>query len=149
MARARLRIGVSSCLLGKKVRYDGQHKRDDFLTEVLAPFTEWVPVCPELEVGMGIPRESVRLTGDTESPRMVGTKSGKDWTRPVLDYSRERVGTLEKLDLSGYLLKSDSPSCGMERVRVYRRTGVLHKAGRGVFAEKLMDALPDLPKLSD
>jgi len=140
-----IRIGISSCLLGQEVRWDGGHKRDRFITDTLGDYFEWVPVCPELEVGMGVPRETVRLTGDTEAPRMAGVKSGKDWTAAMRDYSRERVRGLEKMDLSGYLLKSDSPSCGMERVRVYPGKGMAVRKGVGIFARILMEHFPLLP----
>src|SRR5512138_2975528 len=123
MARTRIRIGVSSCLLGRKVRYDGQHKRDDFLTESLAPFVEWVPVCPELELGLGVPREPIRLVGRTEAPRLVAERSGADHTAAMRAYAEERVARLEAEDLSGYVAKKDSPSCGMERVRVHPARG--------------------------
>ncbi len=143
--RIRPRIGISSCLLGAEVRWDGGHKRDRFVTDTLGSCFEWVPVCPELEVGMGVPREPVRLAGNPESPRMVGVKSGKDWTRAMGDYSRDRVRGLAKLDLSGYLFKSDSPSCGMGRVRVHPEAGMAVKKGRGLFARILMEAFPLLP----
>ena len=96
-----IRIGVSTCLLGEKVRFDAGHKKDRYLTDVLGKYFEWVPVCPELEVGMGVPRESVRLVGSTDAPRMVGTKSGTDWTDRMVKYSVERVHRLRGLNLSG------------------------------------------------
>jgi uncharacterized protein YbgA (DUF1722 family)/uncharacterized protein YbbK (DUF523 family) len=147
--RARLRVGVSSCLLGKKVRFDGQHKRDDFLTEVLDPFVEWVPVCPELELGLGVPREAIRLVGvgtRAEPPRLVGQKSGADHTEAMARYAAERVAALAGEDLSGYVTKKDSPSCGMERVRVYHpRGGLPRRDGVGAFARVLLERLPLLP----
>ena len=142
---AKIRIGISSCLLGEKVRWDGGHKRDRFITDTLGGYFEWVPVCPELEVGMGVPRETVRLTGTPESPRMVGVKSGRDWTAPMRDHCRERLRDLEKMDLSGYILKSDSPSCGMERVRVHPEKGTATRKGVGTFARALMERFPLLP----
>src|SRR5512140_2354304 len=123
MAPARIRIGVSSCLLGKKVRYDGQHKRDDFLTEVLDPFVEGVPVCPELELGLGVPREPIRLVGRAEAPRLLAERSGADHTDAMRSYAEGRVARLVQEDLSGYVTKKDSPSCGMERVRVHPARG--------------------------
>jgi len=144
-APPKIRIGISGCLLGQKVRWDGSHKRDRFITDTLGRHFEWVPVCPELEVGMGVPRETVRLTGSAEAPRMVGVRSGRDWTAPMGGYSRERVRDLEKLDLSGYILKSDSPSCGMERVRVYPEKGMAVRKGVGIFARALMEQFPLLP----
>jgi len=142
---AKVRIGISSCLLGEKVRWDGAHKRDRFITDTLGVYFEWVPVCPEIEVGMGVPREAVRLTITPESPRMVGVKSGRDFTAPMRGHSRDRVRGLEKMDLSGYILKSDSPSCGMERVRVCPEKGKATRKGVGIFARVLMEHFPLLP----
>jgi uncharacterized protein YbgA (DUF1722 family)/uncharacterized protein YbbK (DUF523 family) len=140
-------IGISSCLLGQKVRFDGQHKRDDFITRTLGPFVEWVPICPEVEVGMGVPRESIRLTGDPESPRLIAERSGRDWTDAMLSFSVKRTEQLLKLGLSGYILKKDSPSCGFERVRVYPSTGKgsPQRSGVGMFARALMGASNSLP----
>jgi len=139
------KIGISSCLLGKKVRFDGGHKHEPFLTKTVGDFVDWVPVCPEMEVGMGVPRESVRLVGDPAQPRMMAERSGKDWTDEMLDYSRKRIEIIRRLSLSGYILKKDSPTCGMERVRVYRGTGVPAKDGRGLYAQVLMQEMPLLP----
>ncbi len=139
-----IRLGVSSCLLGNEVRYDGGHKRDRFLTEELGRFVEWVPVCPEVEAGMGTPRETLRLEASGSGIRLV-TKSGEDATQEMERFSRQRVAALRKLDLSGYVLKKDSPSCGMERVRVYAQNGMPQKKGRGLFARALCEALPLLP----
>ena len=141
----RPRIGVSSCLLGERVRYDGGHKRDSFVTDMLGQYVDWVPVCPEMEIGLGAPRDSLHLSDPGDSVHLIVTKTGEDLTARMSRFSDRRLKELAKLRLSGYVLKSKSPSCGMERVRVYRRTGVLHKAGRGVFADALIKALPDLP----
>ncbi len=141
----RIRLGISTCLLGEKVRFDAGHKRDRFLTDVLGEYFEWVPVCPELEVGMGVPREAVRLVGTVDAPRMVGVKSETDWTGKMTSYSSERVRGLAKLQLSGYIFKSDSPSCGMERVKVYAQNGMPSKSGRGIFAKAFMDEYPLIP----
>jgi uncharacterized protein YbgA (DUF1722 family)/uncharacterized protein YbbK (DUF523 family) len=141
----RLRIGVSSCLLGEAVRFDGGHKHDHFLTDVLGPYVEWVPVCPELEVGMGVPRESVRLVGDVEAPRMVGVRSGTDHTDAMRGFAAERVRQLATLDLQGYVFKKSSPSCGMERVRVYGKGGMPARSGRGLFADAFIRAQPLVP----
>ncbi len=146
MPRARLRLGVSSCLLGRKVRYDGQHKRDAFLVDVLGAFVEWVPVCPELEVGMGVPREPIRLVGAPAAPRLVAERSGTDHTEAMLRFAEARVRELEALGLDGYVLKKGSPSCGMERVRVHgARGGPPRRDGVGAFARVLMDRMPLLP----
>lgn len=139
------RIGISACLLGQKVRYDGQHKLDGYLTKTLGPFVEWVSVCPEAEAGMGVPRESVRLTGSTEDPRMIAERSGRDWTEPMLEWSSRRLDALAAMDLSGFILKKDSPSCGLERVRVYGKGGSPRREGRGLFAAQLVRRLPLLP----
>jgi uncharacterized protein YbgA (DUF1722 family)/uncharacterized protein YbbK (DUF523 family) len=142
---AKPRIGISACLLGQKVRYDGGDKRDRFLTETFGPHVEWVPVCPEAEVGMGVPREPVRLVGDPAAPRMIAERSGKDWTRNMYRFNVQRVRTIKELELSGYIFKKDSPSCGVERVRVYNRNGIPSRAGRGLFASAVMSELPLLP----
>ena len=141
-----IRIGVSSCLLGQEVRFDGGHKRNDFLTETLGGFVEFVAVCPEVDIGLGIPRESLRLVrGEDGAVRMIANKSGADLTKTMNAYAERRAAALEREDLSGYVLKKDSPSCGMERVRVYGRAGMPARHGRGLFAEALMRCLPDLP----
>jgi uncharacterized protein YbgA (DUF1722 family)/uncharacterized protein YbbK (DUF523 family) len=149
-----IRIGISSCLLGQKVRFDGGHKRDSFLTDVLGAHVEWVPVCPEVEVGMGTPRETVHLvrelspsprTGDRVAVRMVAPKSGADWTSRMTAYSRARVEKLVALDLSGYVLKKDSPSCGMERVKVYAPGAMPERTGTGLYAATLRARMPTLP----
>jgi uncharacterized protein YbgA (DUF1722 family)/uncharacterized protein YbbK (DUF523 family) len=143
---AKLRLGVSACLLGREVRYDGQHKRDLFVTDVLGAFVEWVPVCPELEVGMGVPREPIRLVGAGASPRLVGEKSGRDWTEPMRRFAEARVRELQKLDLHGYVTKRDSPSCGLERVRVHGpRGGPPRRDGVGLFVRVLAEQMPLLP----
>lgn len=139
------RLGISSCLLGNEVRHDGGHKRDRYITDTLAPFVELVPVCPELEAGMGVPREPVRLVGHASAPRMIGQKSGKDWTDAMQSYARRRVTELGKLHLMGYILKKDSPSCGMERVRIYGEAGMANRVGQGMFAQMLAQRLPLLP----
>jgi uncharacterized protein YbgA (DUF1722 family)/uncharacterized protein YbbK (DUF523 family) len=142
---APVRIGISSCLLGRPVRWDGGHKRDVFLTEQLGPFVEWVPVCPEVEIGMGVPRETIRLLERDGEQRLVAERSGTDWTERMRGWSRRRARQLEALDLCGYVLKKDSPSCGMERVRVWNPEGMPEKRGRGVFAQALLAAVPALP----
>jgi uncharacterized protein YbgA (DUF1722 family)/uncharacterized protein YbbK (DUF523 family) len=148
-----IRIGISACLLGQEVRFDGGHKRDHFLTETFGRLVEWVPVCPEVEVGMGTPREAIRLvrgadsaSSGSEAPvRLVGVKSGKDWTHSMRSWSAERLDQLATLDLCGYVLKKDSPSCGMERVKIYATPGMPDKSGVGLFAAALLARFPNLP----
>jgi uncharacterized protein YbbK (DUF523 family) len=126
----RPRVGISSCLLGDEVRYDGGHKRHAFLADVLAPHVEWVPVCPEVEAGMGVPREPLRLVRAGNDTRMIATVSGVDHTDAMRAYAEQRVRALEQMDLRGYVLKSKSPSCGMDE---------------GIFATVLRTRLPELP----
>lgn len=140
-----IRVGISACLLGQEVRFDGGHKKDAFLTAVLAPHVAWVPVCPEVEVGLGTPRETLRLVREDGRTRMITTRSRVDHTDAMQAWARERVETLAAEDLDGYVLKKDSPSCGMERVKVYGTDGPGVRDGRGVFAEVLMTRLPLLP----
>ncbi|MFZ5980457.1 MAG: YbgA family protein [Candidatus Zixiibacteriota bacterium] len=139
------RIGISSCLLGQKVRFDSGHKHDRYITDVLGDYFEFVAVCPEVAIGMGTPREAVRLEGDPANPRMVGNKSGKDWTEKMNRYARQRVRLFEQQPVSGYILKSKSPSCGMERVKVYNAKGAPGVPGRGLYAAELLRQLPFLP----
>lgn len=141
----RLRIGISACLLGQNVRWDGGHKRDRFLTDELGPFVEWVPVCPEVELGLGTPRPTLRLERRGHDVRMIEPASAGDRTEAMRAYARRRVKALEAEDLCGYVLKKDSPSCGMERVKVYGGAGPAVRDGRGLFAEALVERFPDLP----
>jgi len=138
------RIGISSCLLGAEVRWDGGHKRDHTLIETLAPFVEWVAVCPELELGMGVPREPVHLEQAADGVRMLGNQSGKNWTQPMRAFSARRLSELALLELSGYVLKRDSPSCGVNGVELLVRGDPL-RAGRGLFAAALVERFPSLP----
>src|SRR6188508_952592 len=140
-----IRVGVSRCLLGREVRFDGGHKRDRFLTDVLGRFVEWVPVCPEVEVGMGVPRESVRLVRRGGQIRMIAERSGADHTDSMTSWARRRVRQLEAMELCGYILKKSSPSCGMERVRIYEANGMPSRAGRGLFADELIRHFGRLP----
>jgi len=140
-----IRIGVSSCLLGRKVRFDGGHKRDRYLTDVIGEWAEWVSVCPEVEIGLGTPRPTIRLEGTVEDARLVEPKSGEDLTDRMREYSVRRVDELESDDLDGYVLKRASPSCGMERVRVWSGKGMPDKRGIGIFAAALLERWPNLP----
>jgi uncharacterized protein YbgA (DUF1722 family)/uncharacterized protein YbbK (DUF523 family) len=143
----RVRIGVSSCLLGQKVRYDGQHKHDHLVTDLLAQHVELVPVCPEVEVGMGVPREPIHLVaapGRRGGVSLLGSRSATDHTDAMLTWSAKRVRQLEALDLRGYVFKKDSPSCGVFRVRL-RRDGQVTRDGVGMFARVFHAALPLVP----
>ncbi len=124
IVKGQIRVGISSCLLGKKVRYNGGHKENDYITNVLDDFFTWVSVCPEVEIGMGTPREAVRLVGSPDQPRMVGTHTGTEWTDKMTAYSIAKTEKLKTLNLHGYILKNCSPSCGLFRVKVYTETGM-------------------------
>ena len=145
----RMRIGISTCILGENVRFDGGHKRDRFVTDTLGQFLEFVPVCPEVECGLGIPRESMRLVGDPESPRLMTNRTKIDHTERMITWAQKRVRELEKEDLCGFIFKSRSPSSGMERVRVYNEKGIPAKTGVGMFARIFMEHFPLLPVEED
>src|SRR5512145_1561298 len=142
---AKIRIGISSCLLGNAVRYDGGHKLDRFLTETLGQYVDYVPVCPEVECGMPVPRESMRLEGSPESPRLVTTRTKADKTQQMVNWAEKRVAELENEGLLGFIFKSDSPSSGMERVKVYNEKNMAEKKGVGMFAGIFMRHFPLLP----
>jgi len=139
------RLGISACLLGQKVRYDGAHKQDHFLTETFGRFVEWIAVCPEIEVGMGVPRETVRLVGAPGDPKLIAERSGKDWTGAMQRFAAVRTRELAELKLSGYVFKKNSPSCGVERVRVYSSKNMPVRRGRGLFAAAVMAKTPLMP----
>ncbi|HTE55843.1 MAG TPA: DUF523 and DUF1722 domain-containing protein [Kofleriaceae bacterium] len=145
---SRPRVGVSACLVGREVRYDGGHKRSAFLVDVLAPFVELVPVCPEVESGMPVPREAIRLVGDGARARLIGVRTHTDHTDAMERWTAARLDELACLDLDGYVLKKDSPSCGLERVRLYASDepgASATRAGAGLFAAALGARLPTLP----
>ena len=142
---APIRIGISACLLGDEVRYDGGHKRNAFLAGELGPFVEWVKVCPEVEIGMGTPREAIRLTAQEGRIRLIAVKSGTDYTGKMDAYAARRVEALARERLCGYVLKKDSPSCGMARVKVHGDKGPPARTGVGRFAAALLERFPDLP----
>jgi uncharacterized protein YbbK (DUF523 family)/uncharacterized protein YbgA (DUF1722 family) len=141
----KIKLGISTCLLGENVRYDGGHKLDRFLTDTLGQYVEYVPVCPEVECGLPIPRESMHLEGDPDSPRLVTIRTKQDMTDRMVQWTRNRVSALVKEDLCGFIFKSDSPSSGMERVKVYNEKGMPVKRGVGIFARIFMEHFPLLP----
>jgi len=149
MGERPLRLGISACLLGNAVRHDGGHKRDAFLTDRLGAFVQWVPVCPEVELGLGIPRPPIRLERARGSAalRLVNPRSGDDLGAAMRSYAADRSEQLAALELCGYVLKKDSPSCGMERVRVWSGEPDTppERSGRGLFAAALIERLPLLP----
>ena len=142
----KIKIGVSSCLIGEKVRWNGAHKQNHFVREVLAKYFEYVSVCPEMEVGMGVPRETVALYGNLEKSRMISKKTQADWTRRMKNYIKDLLKSLTRDDLCGYIFKSKSPSCGFGRIPVYSEFGsnkVRH--GSGMFAAAFTKAFPIVP----
>ena len=141
----KIKLGISTCLLGENVRYDGGHKLDRFLTDTLRQYVEYVPVCPEVECGLGVPRESMHLEGNPDSPRLVTIRTKQDMTDCMVQWAQKRVVQLEKKDLCGFIFKSDSPSSGMERIRVYNEKGIPVKKGVGIFARIFMDHFSLLP----
>ncbi len=141
-----IRIGVSACLLGEKVRYDGNHALDPFIRDTLGRFVEFVPVCPEVETGLGVPREPVHLAGDPADPRLVTVHTGIDRTARMKAWGERRLDDLAALDLCGYIFKSRSPSSGMERIKVHDAAGrVISTAGIGIWARMVMDRFPMMP----
>ena len=145
----RVRLGISSCLLGNPVRWNAGHKLDRFLTNTLGQFVDYVPVCPEVEAGFGVPRESMRLVGEHQNPRLITFKTKKDLTDQMRRWARKRVKELEKEDLHGFIFKSDSPSSGMIRVKVYTEKGMPVKKGVGMFAREFMAHFPLIPAEDD
>ena len=141
----RIRMGVSACLLGQQVRYDGGHKHDRYITDILGEYLEFVPVCPEVEAGFPIPRETFRLVGDPENPRLVTSRSNVDHTERMLAWAEKRVAELEKENLCGFIFKSDSPNSGLSRVKVYNAKGMAEKKGVGLFARAFTQHFPLLP----
>ena len=144
--RLPIRVGISACLLGEKVRYDGGHKRDPDLLRDLGRHFEWVPVCPEVELGLGTPRPPLRLEGDPRAPRLVFVESREEITTLMRDWSRRRLDALAAADLCGFVLKRDSPSCGLERVEVHGDGGERpRRTGTGLFAAALRERFPRMP----
>ena len=142
----KIRVGISSCLIGEEVRWNGGHKQDRYIKDTLGNYFDWVPVCPEVEVGMGVPRETVALSGAPEAPDMTGTSSGTDWTGRMNRYSRKRVRELESSGLCGFIFKNKSPSCGLQNVPVYKEPGSSTvKRGQGLFARAFASRLPLIP----
>ncbi len=144
-ADVRPRLGVSACLVGALVRFDGGHKRDAFIAAELARFVDLVPMCPEMDIGLGTPRPSLRLVRGSDGPRLVAPRSDTDHTERMRRYAEHQAELVERWELDGFILKKDSPTCGLERVRVYGPSGIPTRDGRGLFAEALLRRNPLLP----
>ena len=137
-------IGISSCLLGEEVRYDGGHKRNIYITGTLSQYFDFKPICPEMAIGLGVPRPTIRLVDKGTGIRVVGVKDELlHVTDKLQNFSKNAVAKLPSI--SGYILIKDSPSCGMERVRVYNANEMPEKRGRGIFADTLINSMPNLP----
>lgn len=139
-----IKLGISACLLGEQVRFDGGHKRHDFIHDTLSRYFSFVPVCPEVAIGLGIPREPIRLVATAGVVRAVGTRNPEmDVTSALRDHAAQTAAGLD--DISGYIFKKGSPSCGMERVKVYHVNGMPQAQGRGIYADELLRRMPLLP----
>lgn len=141
----KIRLGISTCLLGEEVRYDGRHALDHDLADTLSRYVDYVPVCPEHELGLGVPREAMRLEGDAAGPRLMTVESRRDLTEPMREWATARAEALAGEGLSGFIFKAKSPSCGLLRVKVYDRDGVPVLTGTGMFARALVERFPLLP----
>lgn len=145
MTASPIHLGISRCLLGDEVRFDGEHKRDHFLTDILSRYVDWIPVCPEVEAGLGTPREAMRLVGKTRRPRLMTITSKHDHTEAMETMIKKRLTSLDKLDLSGFVFKKGSPSCGVERVPVYTEQSMTTHHGSGIFAQAFQKQFPLIP----
>nr|MBP7322829.1 DUF523 and DUF1722 domain-containing protein [Deltaproteobacteria bacterium] len=144
-----IKVGISACLLGHTVRYDGGHKLDRFLTDTLGRYVQWVPVCPEVECGLPVPREAMRLVGDPDHPRLVTRTTRVDHTERMIQWAARRITELEQENLSGFIFKSRSPSSGMQGVTIYTEDGMPGQRGSGLFAKLVMQGFPLLPVEDD
>lgn len=145
----KIKLGISACLLGEKVRYDGGHKLDPYLKYTLGKYVEWVPICPEVEYGLPVPREPMQLTGNPESPRLVTSRTRIDHTEGMRKWARMRLEQLEKEDLCGFIFKSKSPSSGLSGVKIYNDSGIPVKKGIGIFAAEFIKRFPLIPAEED
>lgn len=145
----KVKLGISSCLLGEKVRYNGGHQLDHYLADTLGQFVGWVAVCPEVEMGLGVPREAMRLAGDPERPRLITRQTGADYTARMKKWAKGRLSELDGEELCGFIFKSRSPSSGMERVKIHTEDGIPGPVGSGIFAAAFMNAFPLMPVEDD
>ena len=138
----KIKFGISSCLLGENVRYDGGHRLDLFLKDTLGKYVEFIPVCPEVECGLGVPRKSMRLEDNSDSPRLIVTSTGEDMTERIVSWARKRLIQLEKENIRGFIFKSDSPSCGIKKVKIYNGKNMSVEVGVGIFAAIFIKHFP-------
>jgi len=147
--KEKIKVGISSCLIGEKVRYDGEHKRDRLITDTFGRYFDWVPVCPEVECGLSIPREAMHLVGTPEVPHLVTIKSNIDHTEKMLQWAKKKLQELEREDLCGFIFKSKSPSSGIRGVKIYHPSGKLIRKGAGLFGGAFVKYFPLLPVMDD
>ncbi|HYA12224.1 MAG TPA: DUF523 and DUF1722 domain-containing protein [Thermodesulfovibrionales bacterium] len=145
----KIKIGISSCLLGEKVRYDAGHKLDRYIADTLGQYFEWVSVCPEVEYGLPVPRESMHLVGAPDSPHLVTVKTGVDHTEGMLKWANKKFRELEKEELCGFIFESRSPSSGIGGVKVYTSSGMPSQRGVGIFGGAFMQHFPLIPVIDD
>jgi uncharacterized protein YbgA (DUF1722 family)/uncharacterized protein YbbK (DUF523 family) len=145
----KIKIGISACLLGEKVRYDGGHQHDHYVTDTLGAYFNWVSVCPEVEYGLSIPREPMRLVGDPAAPRLITVRTGIDHTEGMLKWAEKRLRELNKENLCGFIFKSRSPSSGIGGVKVYTEAGMPSNKGKGLFGGAFMKRFPLIPAIDD
>lgn len=145
MMKKKIKIGISACLLGEKVRYNGEHKRNSFIIQTFSSLVEFLPICPEVEVGFGAPREPMQLVGDPQSPRLMTLNSEKDLTDPMLQWTKERIKSLTTENLDGFIFKSKSPSCGISDIKIYSKNEAILKKGTGLFARAFIDHFSLIP----
>lgn len=145
----KIKIGISSCLLGERVRYDGGHKWDRYITDTLREYFEWLHVCPEVEYGLSVPREPMRLVGDRASPRLVTINTGIDHTEGMLKWAEKKLKEIEKEELCGFIFKSRSPSSGIGNVKVYTPSGMPSQKGVGIFGGAFMSKFPLMPVIDE
>ena len=144
--KEKIKIGMSSCLLGEEVRWDADHKHDQYVRDVLGSYFDYVSICPEVDVGMGVPRETVALYGTLENPKMITKRSKTDWTKKMNHYTKDRIHELTKENLCGYVFKSKSPSCGIGKVPIYSEFGSSRmRHGSGMFASSFVKVFPLVP----
>ncbi len=149
MSVNKISIGISACVIGEPVRFDGGHKTSGFVTRELGEYCQFVPVCPEVGMGMPVPRPTIRLVSDNQQIRLVEVKNPtQDHTDAMLDYSQRQVEVLQQRSLCGYIVCAKSPTCGMERVKVYQKNHA-DKSGVGLFTQTLMQQMPWLPVEED
>ncbi|MDE2970800.1 MAG: DUF523 and DUF1722 domain-containing protein [Acidobacteriota bacterium] len=146
--RPPIRIAVSGCLLGEEVRYDGGHRRSETVAGALGEAFELVSECPEVGIGLGVPRPKIRLEREPRGTRLLGSQ-GEDLTPLMDDYARQAATRFDEDRVAGIVLKSRSPSCGMGDVKVHRGGAVISEDGTGIFASRLAAAFPETPRISE